>query len=246
LSFDRSDASILAMRITRWLIVVLVVVFSRHLSVVAADGPVDGAPPDTGPAADAVHSRPPIGTDTLRGQRTASEVVIARVYHSSEVTSDALRAALDVAEAAFAEAAVGIIWKICGLGECNTAPAPTELIVRLLHSRGRRLGTGCLGEALIDTQRRIGVLATVYVDRVLHLARTLDIDRQILLGRTIAHEIGHLLLATNTHAVSGLMREFWSREELLGRRADDWALQPFEVALIRQRLALTRAVRPTA
>jgi hypothetical protein len=162
------------------------------------------------------------------------------VYTSPDISAGALRAALGTAEAAFLPASVAITWKICRPSECNTAPSPTELIVRFLHSRGRRLDTGCLGEALIDVQKQAGVLATVYVDRVFDLARGLDIDDHILLGRTIAHEIGHLLLATNTHSVSGLMREMWTREELLGGRAHDWALQPFEAALIRQRLASTR------
>jgi hypothetical protein len=89
-------------------------------------------------------------------------------------------------------------------------------------------------------QKGTGVLATVYVDRVLDLARHLDIDHRTLLGRTIAHEIGHLLLATNTHGTSGLMREVWSPEELLASRSDDWILHPFEVAAIRQRLTVSR------
>jgi hypothetical protein len=233
------------MRVNAWLIVVWVVILSRHLSVAAADAPADGgAPPATELVSEAVSEHRLIVTDK-RGQRAASEVVTVRVYVSSDITPEALRAALDVAEAAFAEASVGMIWKICGPRECNTQPSPTELIVRFLHSRGRRLNTGCLGEALIDTQQRTGVLATVYVDRVLDLARSLDIDRHILLGRTIAHEVGHLLLASKTHSVSGLMREVWSREELLGGRADDWLLHPFEAAAIRERLALSRSGRST-
>jgi hypothetical protein len=79
------------------------------------------------------------------------------------------------------------------------------------------------------------------VDRVLNLARNLEIDHPLLLGRTIAHEIGHLLLATSTHGGSGLMREVWSREELLAGRADHWTLQPFDAAAIRKRLAQSRS-----
>ena len=95
---------------------------------------------------------------------------------------------------------------------------------------GASRDTRCLGDALIDAQKGTGVLATVYIDRVLDLARHLDINHPTLLGRTIAHEIGHLLLATNTHSTSGLMRELWSPEELLASRADDWVLRPFEVS----------------
>jgi hypothetical protein len=226
------------MRVSVWLVVVCVVL-SRHLSLASAEAERT----DTTPVDRTVHEHPPIVTDTQRSQRALPEAVTARVYTSPDISAEALRAALGTAEVVFVPASVAITWKICRPSECNTPPLPTELIVRFLHSRGRRLDTGCLGEALIDVQKRAGVLATVYVDRVFDLARALDIDDNLLLGRTIAHEIGHLLLATNTHSVSGLMREMWSREELLGGRADDWALQPFEAALIRQRLASTRSGR---
>jgi hypothetical protein len=79
-------------------------------------------------------------------------------------------------------------------------------------------------------------LATVYFDRVIDLVRRLDIDHPTLLGRTIAHEIGHLLLATNSHAKSGLMRELWSPEELVASKSGDWSLRPLEAAAIRRRL----------
>jgi hypothetical protein len=35
-----------------------------------------------------------------------------------------------------------------------------------------------------------------------------------LLGRGIAHEIGHLLLGTNSHSPTGLMSAQWSEQEL--------------------------------
>jgi hypothetical protein len=225
----------LVMRFQVWLVVVCVAL-SQHPGVAAAEG----APPETVP-----------GTAATKGQSivprpqpdrlVAPEVVTARVYSSSDLAGDVLRSALDVAQSAFVGASVEIIWKICGPAECNTPPSLAEVIVRFVHAGDRRLNTRCLGEALIDVQKRTGVMATVYVDRVLNLARNLEIDHPLLLGRTIAHEIGHLLLATSTHGGSGLMREVWSREELLAGRADHWTLQPFDAAAIRKRLAQSRS-----
>ena len=45
-----------------------------------------------------------------------------------------------------------------------------------------------------------------------------------------------LLLATNTHAASGWMREVWSRGELLQTRREDWILHPLDVLAILRRL----------
>ena len=79
-----------------------------------------------------------------------------------------------------------------------------------------------LGHALIDSRTRTGVLATVFIDRTRRVAGDLGLDHRVLLGRAIAHELGHLLLATPTHGSAGLMREVWSRDELLGTHRDDW------------------------
>ena len=225
------------MRVNVWL-VALSVGFIAQNPMVAL---VESAPRDTAPVSEAIHELPAIVTDTPRDQPIAPEVVNVRVYRSPEVTADALRTALNVAEATFAAASVGVVWSVCGPAECNTPPSPTERLVRLMRSpRGGSHDTRSLGYALIDMRKGTGVLATVYVDRVLHLARRLDLDHPTLLGRTIAHEIGHLLLATNTHGTSGLMREIWSPEELRASRADDWVLHPFEAAAVRQRLTVSR------
>ena len=100
-----------------------------------------------------------------------------------------------------------------------------------------------LGHALVDAQERTGMLATVFVDRTRHLASKLRIDHRILLGYTIAHELGHLLMATATHGVSGLMRPSWSHEELQRMRSEDWVLDAADAAAIRDRL-VSRRGRP--
>lgn len=187
-------------------------------------------------AEDAVVIETPHVLDTARPR------VTVRVYSSTSIAADAQRASLDVASAIFAAASIQIVWKICGPVACET-PLSTELAVRMVQlSNGDDRGDDQLGEALIDPQKRTGVLATVYVNRTLKLARALKINHQILLGHTVAHEIGHLLLATNSHAASGLMRAFWLRDELRRTRRDDWDFDPFDAAAILERLR--QIVRP--
>jgi len=66
------------------------------------------------------------------------------------------------------------------------------------------------------------VMATVFADRVRDIARAAGIDQRVLLGLAIAHEIGHLLLSTNTHAATGLMRARWSQADLRRTKPSDW------------------------
>ena len=76
-------------------------------------------------------------------------------------------------------------------------------------------------------------LATVYVDRAESVARGAGIDTRRLLGLAIAHEIGHVLLNSNSHAPSGLMRADWSRTELQRQDPAAWRFLETEAAQVR-------------
>jgi hypothetical protein len=194
------------------------------VSVLLGAAPLDGAPE-------------PNVDDTHRVDITTTARVAVRVYSGVvDLHADDQRIALAVAEEALSAAAGGVDWTICGPGECLT-PSPAELKIRIVESpAGSRPDPRVLGHAFIHPQERAGELATIFIDRTRRLARDLGIDHRVLLGRTIAHELGHLLLATSTHAGSGLMREVWSRDELLGTRHADWMLDAVDAAAIRERL----------
>ena len=109
-------------------------------------------------------------------------------------------------------ARVDVAWRNCDAAECCAAvPAPGELVIRLVREpvrrdAGERAARSCSVKPSIDTGAGAGVLATIYVDRVERMAELSETDVVVLLGRAIAHELGHLLLATNAHSTSGLMR----------------------------------------
>ena len=79
-----------------------------------------------------------------------------------------------------------------------------------------------LGFAAVDPAGQGNVMATIYYDRVLHVARRAGLGVSDLLGRAMAHEIGHLLLRVPGHNRSGLMRAVWTDAELAQNRRDDW------------------------
>ena len=114
--------------------------------------------------------------------------------------------------------------------------SPGELAIRIVRSPTpkRDNGTLPLGDAMIDTRTGTGVLATIYVDRIEWLAHQAGADRRALLGRAIAHELGHLLLATTTHGPVGLMRAYWSREEVRRGQPRDWSFAATELAAMRR------------
>ena len=66
------------------------------------------------------------------------------------------------------------------------------------------------------TIRVVPVLASVYYDYAMHLARSDSAEFEIptILGYVIAHEVGHLLLGSNSHSGSGIMQGQWERGQI--------------------------------
>ena len=162
-------------------------------------------------------------------------VVPARLYNTAQVPAEARDAALAVATRALRAGGVGVSWQKCDEARaCTRVPARRELIVRLVRSRDT--ASYVLGEASIDTSAGAGVLATVYVNRVERMAALSETDATVLLGRAIAHELGHLLMATNAHSARGLMRAKWTAADLRRDQMADWLLTSEERESIRRRL----------
>jgi hypothetical protein len=173
-----------------------------------------------------------------RGAVTAWTDVVVRVYDANSVMAGTNRQALDQARKALEAASIDVIWRMCStVSPCNAPMAPGELAIRIVRSAGapRYHGAMPLGDAMLDTGSGHGVLATIYIDRVEWLAQEAGADSRALLGRAIAHELGHLLLATTTHGPVGLMRAFWSQNEVRRGQARDWTFAPTELAAIRRR-----------
>jgi|SRR5688572_21455011 len=171
---------------------------------------------------------------------TPSRVSI-RIYDTASSADDQRAAAIQIAAAILAEAGVNAAWFDC-TGDadrqaCVPPRAERELVIRIaptfvpttmgihgtIESRIDRNAAGLvLGYAVVEPSTGAGALATVFLERVLGIAQRTAVQPSALLGRAIAHEVGHLLLGTNGHSRTGLMREVWTDAELLLDRREDW------------------------
>jgi hypothetical protein len=115
---------------------------------------------------------------------------------------------------------------------CLTPPASGEIVLRF--GRHPRDGRHVLGEAVVHPDPEQCTLATVYAAAVAERARGLGVPVGTLVGRVAAHEIGHLLLGSSSHAGDGLMRGAW---DVRRRQAGDWRFSRQDAAAIRLRLA---------
>jgi len=165
--------------------------------------------------------------------------VVARIYNTARVPDDVRHAAVAVAKRALASSAINVSWQDCDTtNSCSGVPDTGELVIRLVRSSDTpgKAAALVLGDASIDRGLGAGVLATIYVNRVEVMAGVSETDVAVLLGRAIAHELGHLLLATNAHSPNGLMRAQWTPQEIRANQIVDWELTKGDVAAIRRRL----------
>jgi hypothetical protein len=63
-----------------------------------------------------------------------------------------------------------------------------------------------------------------------------------ILGSVIAHEMGHLLLGSNAHAISGIMRAQWGIDELLRIIMGALVFLPEQSKRMRARILTSKAL----
>jgi hypothetical protein len=164
--------------------------------------------------------------------------LVVETYNSAGVSSAVLAHAQELAGSTLAAAGIDPVWHPCPVKHvdaCVVKPKARELDVRIVKATDAA-ARGSLGFAFVDVEERAGTLATIYLDRVDALARSAGIDTGDLLGRAIAHEIGHLILGTNAHAVYGLMRASWRADELHRNCPLDWMFSGREASEMRRNL----------
>jgi len=184
------------------------------------------------------------GTKALRPQLHVS------VQDYANVPTELLAAAEAEVHRIFHQAGAETIWRNCSEKLEKTQPAgchvvgSTYLMLKILpHAMSvqERDRDDVLGSATLD-EKGVGFYGYAFYDRIQRLAQERRLART-LLGHVLAHEIGHLLLRSNSHSSSGIMSGRWAGEEL--RRISEGAMlfTPLESKVMRDRLT-TLALKP--
>ena len=155
--------------------------------------------------------------------KTAQGVDLAikvSLFNDAQISDGKVTTAESVAARLFAHAGIRIDWLNCGrateTGEerasCSKAAFPEHLEVRL-RQRSRNLNESTLGLSFLDGHG-IGCHADVFYAGVAPMQQEAGLSAEAILGLVIAHELGHLLLGTNSHAARGIMRANWKKQDL--------------------------------
>jgi hypothetical protein len=197
-----------------------------------------------GPAAS--QTVPPTRNGGVEDSGRLRSAIVVRTFNNFGVPADDLRAARMDAADILKNAGIDVTWMDCWYLDAAPSDAPLacrdgrsahEIVLRLQKAKdvhGHRYVS--LGFSLVGSEG-LPFLATVYPDLVQSIAHSAGVDSREVLGRAIAHEIGHILLNTNGHPNTGLMRAAWSRSELRRNVAEDWLFLDQETHVMRDAIA---------
>jgi len=156
-----------------------------------------------------------------RDGRPPEGFVTVAVHNRAGVARNTLALAERTASSIFRQAGVDIVWANCELpvdrgqiaSSCHVTAFPMHLQLSIAQ-RSENLRESVLGVSFL-AEDGSGCYSDVFFERVRELHERFNVNLGPLLGDVIAHEIAHLLLGTNAHSDTGIMRAHWSGQDLV-------------------------------
>jgi len=147
------------------------------------------------------------------------------VYNYAKVPAHRLAGAEGGAKRTFQKAGIDSEWLDSQVFEnerpqitfCEHFLGPSHVIVNILpHSAAATFEyrENAYGVALTSQGTGYESCAYIFYGRIQDLAKRSGVDDTTLLAHMLAHEVGHLLLGSNSHTPTGLMRDKWRMTDL--------------------------------
>ena len=168
-----------------------------------------------------------LGAEPVTPERTSGSTrqLTIRIYDYAHIHPKLQEKASTQATKILANAGIRVRWEQCRTSDAETnrdasctqrvGPGLIQLRIhpRDMAKKNTRRAIE-FGYSLPLAEGKFGTVAGVYLDRTQAMTRGLGMDLHVVLGHTIAHEIGHLLLGTGSHAARGIMRPTWKDREI--------------------------------
>jgi hypothetical protein len=179
-----------------------------------------------------------------------SPTIRVRVVNYSQASAAMLARAEREAGQILAHAGLGTVWFDCSVGHgsgiqhdpCQEPLEASDIVLRVLPKpRDNRFQGQVFGFAVIPVQ------ASVYYDYVLRQGKSDDAEFAIpiLLGCVIAHEVGHLLLGSDSHSDAGVMQPRWERKQIRQAMMGNLLFTRQQANLIRAEAQRRMSTKPT-
>jgi hypothetical protein len=163
------------------------------------------------------------------------------VYNYAQVSPEIIIKAEERASTIFQQVGVEPVWvnHARATGESQNSSASQynldqiDFVLRILPRSRAALKDNTLGEALPCKPVEEVCFANVFYNRVEQRTNLEKISLEQVLGHAVAHELGHLLLGSNSHSRSGIMSGRWSSEELKRAAKGDLLFTPEQARVTR-------------
>ena len=172
------------------------------------------------------------------------------VHDYAGVPSKLLDAAEEQAREIYRRAGLKTVWLNCSPklekiepGSCHFSDSThltLKISARAVNAQVRDRAD-VLGTAYPD-DKGVGYFAYVFYDRVQELAERQRLGHG-LLADVMAHEIGHLLLGSNSHSLSGIMCAHWNYDQLRNIAEGAMSFVPWQSRVMRDRLRARQSGR---
>lgn len=164
---------------------------------------------------------------SFAGAEDPRPIIRVRVGNYAQASPSTMAGAEREAARILFAAGLQTVWLDCPVGHtppaaldpCQEPLEPADIVLRILpNSSQNKFQDTVFGFAVQP------VLASAYYDYPARLARgdNAESELHVVLGCVIAHELGHLLLGSNSHSGSGIMQSRWERKQI--RQATTGAL----------------------
>jgi hypothetical protein len=167
------------------------------------------------------------------------------VYNDAHVPDDTLTRAEQQATKVFSRAGLDVRWVNCSgrdSASCYQLGETVNLVLRITLNAVPTTSDTAFGVAHLASDGT-GRYGDVFWKRVNDLQTNSNAEASVILGSVMAHEMGHLLLGSNAHAVSGIMKAWWQSGELRRIRMGALMFLPEEGKRMRSRVAQETAAR---
>ena len=136
--------------------------------------------------------------------------VMVLVHNYAHLPKQILSDAKDRASLIFHKAGVEVEWADCPLKdedpslypECPATVDASQLFLRILPKTAGKMQDG--GQAFVAAR-----IANIFWNRVEEQAQRLNVSAARVMAHTVAHELGHLLLGSNSHSSVEIMTARW-------------------------------------
>jgi hypothetical protein len=171
----------------------------------------------------------------------AAAITVA-VHNDAGIPTNTVWEAERAASRIFQRAGIEVAWVNCQAHakepedpSCRQVSYPERLQLRLM-GRPVDLKQTTFGISYLDDEGD-GCYAEVFYGKVADLYQDSPVNPAGFLGPVVAHEVGHLLLGTNSHAGWGLMRAHWGEEEIASAGRGSLLFSAAEAERMRRKLA---------